>query len=258
MPTTQAWKRLFDEGKLTPEQQAFWKEKPAEELYDLATDRDEVKNLADDPAQKAVLGRLRAAHREHTLKIRDAGLLAEHEAEARSKGRTRWEMARDAQSYPVDRVLEAAERAARRDMNDVVWFERALGDSDSGVRYWGAMGLLIRGEKAVSAASAALTKALSDSAASVSVAAGEALARFGNEAQCAAGLDILVKWANPANGNGFAAMAALNALEEVGMKARPVALRLRGLSTKDPSLPQRAVGNYLERLHTKLQKTLTG
>ncbi len=258
MPTTQAWKRLFDEGKLTPEQQAFWKEKPAEELYELPVDRDEVKNLAGDPAHKAGLDRLRSAHREHTLKIRDAGLLPEHEAEARSAGRTRWEMARDANSYPVERVLEAAERAARREMSDVAWLEKALVDSDAGVRYWGAMGLLIRGEKAVSAASAALMKALADSAASVAVAAGEALARHGNDEQRAAALDTLARWADPANGNGFAAMAALNALEEVGTKARPVAAKLKGLSTKDPSLPQRAVGNYLERLQAKLEKTLAG
>ena len=36
---------MFDEGKLNDEQSHFWKTKPAEELYDLTNDRDEVKNL---------------------------------------------------------------------------------------------------------------------------------------------------------------------------------------------------------------------
>ena len=34
-PTTQVWKRMFDEGKLNEAQSHFWKTKPAEELYDL-------------------------------------------------------------------------------------------------------------------------------------------------------------------------------------------------------------------------------
>ena len=38
-PTTQVWKRMFDEGKLNEAQSHFWKTKPAEELYDLANDR---------------------------------------------------------------------------------------------------------------------------------------------------------------------------------------------------------------------------
>ena len=39
-------KRLFEEGKLNQAQSHFWKTKPAEELYDLQKDPDEVMNLA--------------------------------------------------------------------------------------------------------------------------------------------------------------------------------------------------------------------
>src|SRR5262249_31162740 len=45
-PTTRVWKELHDAGKLKPAQDAFWKPKPAEELYDLRADPDEVENLA--------------------------------------------------------------------------------------------------------------------------------------------------------------------------------------------------------------------
>ena len=60
-PTTQVWKRLHDEGKLTPAQDAFWKPKPPEELYDLQSDPDEVHNLAGSPAHRTIRDRLRKA-----------------------------------------------------------------------------------------------------------------------------------------------------------------------------------------------------
>jgi hypothetical protein len=58
MQELHAW---FDGGRMSA-QQAFWFEpRPAEELYDLATDPHEVNNLADDPAFAGELRRLRAA-----------------------------------------------------------------------------------------------------------------------------------------------------------------------------------------------------
>lgn len=48
-PSTRVWKELFDQGKLTPEQAAFWQRRPPEELYDLKNDPDEVRNLANSP-----------------------------------------------------------------------------------------------------------------------------------------------------------------------------------------------------------------
>jgi hypothetical protein len=55
------WKRLYAEGKLTPEAAAFAGDKrPTEELYDLKTDPHEVKNLANDPKYAAELRRHRS------------------------------------------------------------------------------------------------------------------------------------------------------------------------------------------------------
>ena len=34
-PTTRVWEQMFKDGKLNAAQSAFWKTKPAEELYDL-------------------------------------------------------------------------------------------------------------------------------------------------------------------------------------------------------------------------------
>lgn len=60
-PTWNLLKQLAAEGKLTPEQAAFAAPtKPFEELYDLANDPDEVRNVARDPAHVAALRELRA------------------------------------------------------------------------------------------------------------------------------------------------------------------------------------------------------
>ena len=45
-------KKLFDQGKLPAHQIAYFKEKPEEELYDLANDPFELNNLVQDPDQK--------------------------------------------------------------------------------------------------------------------------------------------------------------------------------------------------------------
>ena len=54
------WKRLYAEGKLTPEAAAFVSDKrPAEEFYDLEKDPHEVKNLVGDPRYAGELERHR-------------------------------------------------------------------------------------------------------------------------------------------------------------------------------------------------------
>ncbi len=58
--TFQAMRRLRDEGKLTPAQSlCFVQPRPAEELYDVVNDPDELHNLADAPEHAAALAALR-------------------------------------------------------------------------------------------------------------------------------------------------------------------------------------------------------
>ncbi len=61
-PTTAVWRKQFDEGKCNAAQSAFWTApRPAEELYDLSRDPDEVHNVIDDPEHQAILFALRSA-----------------------------------------------------------------------------------------------------------------------------------------------------------------------------------------------------
>ena len=60
-PTTQVWKKAFDEGTLNKAQAKFWQTKPVEELFDLSSDPDEVVNLATDPKYADTVRSMRSA-----------------------------------------------------------------------------------------------------------------------------------------------------------------------------------------------------
>ncbi len=74
-PTTRVWRKMFDEGRLTPAQAFFWKTKPTEELYDVRSDQHQIHNLAGNDDLQETLARLRAAQQEWCRCIRDVGFL---------------------------------------------------------------------------------------------------------------------------------------------------------------------------------------
>ena len=80
MPTTQVWRRLYDQGRLSPPQTFFWEPKPAEELYDLQSDPDEVRNLAASAEHTARSGAVPARAGSMTTRdeMRDVGFLPEY------------------------------------------------------------------------------------------------------------------------------------------------------------------------------------
>lgn len=246
-PTTRVWKALYDAGKLRPPQTFFWEPKPPEELYDLASDPDEVRNLATSPQHRAKLEELRRAQREHALRVRDVGLLTEAEMHARSRGATIYEMAHDDARYPLERILSAAELASALSPDALPQLRRLLGDADGAVRYWAAMGLLMRGAPAVEAARADLHRALLDASPSVRVAAAQALAQFGDDRDLAAGLETLQTLAPPDKNSVFVAVLALNALDALGPKAAPAVDLVRTMPQRDPGAPAR-YGEYVPRL----------
>ena len=221
-PTTRVWEQLYKEGKLNAAQSRFWETKPPEELYDLASDRDEVGNLASSPSHKAVLEELRKAHREHELKIRDIGLLPEAELHTRPGDGTPYETGHDPKKYPMERVLDIAELASSLKPGVTAALLEALADPDSGVRYWGAMGALMRGKSELKSTHAAVVKALGDSSPSVRIVAAEILGRYGTEDELALSLQTLIVLANPVTNGIYVATQALNAIDALGQKAAPL------------------------------------
>jgi uncharacterized sulfatase len=249
--TTQAWKRLFDEGKLPPHQAAFWRTKPSEELYDLNDDPDEVRNLVDSSKHKAVLQRMRRALREWQIEIRDVGLLPEGELHRRSAGSTPYQLGHDETRYDLEAVLAAADLATNGETSGVALLKKSLASSDSAVRYWAAIGLLCRGKPAVDAAQAELRKAIDDDSPSVRIAAAESLARYGSLSHRQPALDTLCRIAQQET-NGYAALGAVNALEYVivdliaqGADPQALADRLKAIEPDRDYFPESRLNKKL-------------
>ena len=215
-PTTQVWKRLHEEGKLNREQDSFWLPKPAEELYDLKGDRDEVHNLADSAEHKEVLERLRTVHREHLLQIRDVGLMPEGERFRRANGDSPYELARDERRYPLEQILTAAEVASGMKPDSDPFLKKFLRDEDSAVRYWGVMGIRMRGRACARGMLPELRIAVGDLSTDVEIAAAQILAEWGDEQDRTPCLQRLVTRSDLAHNDVFTAIAALNALDALG------------------------------------------
>ncbi len=247
-PTTQKWHDLYHAGKLNAAQSHFWKTKPAEELYDLQADPDEVNNLAGSKKHATILERLRKAHVEHTFAIRDVGFLPEGQIHSRAGEGAPYTMGHNKKAYPMERVFRAADLASRGGTTDQLI--KLLNDPDSAVRYWGAMGFLMREQKGVAAGQASLRKALNDKAPAVACIAAEALARFGQGKDTALALEKLLALANGDQQTVFTAMLALNALDYTDAKAKPHAAAIAALPRKAKVTPPR-MGNYIIRLIEK-------
>ncbi|MBI5283380.1 MAG: sulfatase-like hydrolase/transferase [Candidatus Solibacter usitatus] len=248
-PTTRVWERLYKEGKLNAAQRKFWEPKPAEELYDLQTDRDEVSNLAASPAHGKVLAELRRAHREHELKIRDIGLLPEAEIHSRAAGGAPYDVGHNPAAYPLERVLDTAEAAASLKDSDTPKLTAAMKDPDSGVRYWGVMGLLMRKQPAPAAF-------LEDPAPSVRIAAAESLGHHGKPDDLKPAMDTLVELADPVKHGPYAAMHSLGVIDSLGLKAKPWQDALAALPADAPQAPERVRSEYIKRLREHIAATL--
>lgn len=250
-PTTIVWKRMFDRGELNEAQAAFWKPKPVEELYDITSDPHQINNLTGDPALADVQRRLRKAQQDHARRIRDLGFLPESEIYARSEGTSPYEMARDKETYPLIRIMEAAETAASREPAPEL--AELINDSDSAVRYWAAMGYLIRGEAGVEAGHGELRKALDDASPSVRAIAAEALVRFGNDSDARVALDELLELADIDSNDLYTAVIALNAIDLADERAEAVLEEIKNLPKERDGISNR-LSSYVPRL---LEKTLS-
>ncbi|MDQ3622054.1 MAG: sulfatase [Verrucomicrobiota bacterium] len=210
-----ALKRFALEAKLDRAQFGYAApHKPREELYDTQGDPHQLHNLADDPAHRATLEKLRRVLREWMVTSRDVGFLTEPQVWERiGRDSTPFELARDARRYPLSRLLEAADLVG---VPEAVEQQAALlTDPHDGVRYWAAVGLRAAGAGAT-AAREGLRKALEDESSSVRIEVAAALMSLAAEPRA---LRVLEQ--ELASTNADAALHAARALELLGEKARP-------------------------------------
>jgi uncharacterized sulfatase len=256
-PTTQVWKKMFEDGKLNQAQSHFWKTKPAEELYDLQKDPDEVMNLAKSSEHAAILKKMRSAHLSHIRKIRDIGFLPEGEIHSRAKGSTPYEIARDSKKYPFEKILAAAELATSLKKKDLPKISHLLTDNDSAVRYWGAIGLLTHKKSGTKTFAKELVNALNDKSPYVRATAAEALGKYGSKNEQILAVKTLSELADPIENGCFPSMLAMNAIDHLDYKAKPILSIIKSMPRTPEGVDKRFQG-YVGRLIDTTVKELDG
>ena len=251
-PTTRVWHDLHAAGKLKPPQTFFWEEKPVEELYDLQADPDEVNNLADSPEHAAIKAELRKAQQDLALRIRDLGFLPEDEVHTRSKDSTPYDIGHDKSKYDLETIMATAEKATSGKAEDMGHCIEQLTHKDSAVRYWAAMGILMRKQDAVGVSRELLHAALNDDSRSVRIIAAQALGQYGNDADVKKALPVLLDNGDIRKRGIYVAMLALNALDAMDDRAASVTDQIKALP-KEPEEKIKRLGAYVPNL---LKKTL--
>ena len=160
-------------------------------------------------------------------------------------------MGHDPEKYPLEKILAMADLASLMKPRTTGALREGLKDGDSGVRYWAAMGLLMRGRRAVRRARQDLRAALKDASPTVRVIAARALGEHGSKADLELVLPVLEELAPPDKNGAYVSMLDLNAIDALGEKAAPLMETIKTMATKDPSAVGRANG-YVARLVTNL------
>ena len=207
----QSWAREATAVRLTPATAQFWGEKPAEELYDLAADPDNVRNLVNDPAHREARERMRAEMNRRLLAIQDNGFIPE------GSPLEGYEASRRPGAVPFERVVDLANLASERKAAHLPKLTAALEDPNEAIRWWGALGCaMLRAQAAP--AEAALRKRLEDPSGAVQSAAAEALSHLGHVDLA---LPVLERWITNTSGTFYSVHAA-NVLIRMGEGGRPL------------------------------------
>jgi len=243
-PSTRSWEDAYHSGKLNATQSAFWKEKPAEELYDVNADPFNVNNLAGNKAYDSILVRLRKANEDWIKTSKDIGFIPEAILYELSKEGPLMERI----NYKkLPRIVETADLASSGNPADLAKISARFQDPDASVRYWAATGCSVLPKQA-SKYSTELKKLLNDTEGAVQVAAAEALWRMGEKE---VGLQALK--AALSHPHTFVRVQALNVLQYLGKDAMPALPEIKSLIPDRPAKPQddntydvRAARTFLE------------
>ncbi len=149
-PSMQAWEAYHKAGKTDAITGSFFRPKPVEQLFDCESDPDNVKNLADDPAQAQRLARMREGLKQQQTTLHDCGFLPEGILVNRAKQNktTIYDLIRNPKLYDQQGYMKAADGANFAKPADLPKLVELLGSSDEGYRYWGVIGCIQLGKQA--------------------------------------------------------------------------------------------------------------
>ncbi|MEZ6065348.1 MAG: sulfatase [Planctomycetaceae bacterium] len=217
-PTTRVWYEMWKKGELSDAQSAFWEPKPAEELYDLASDPDEVANLAARPEQQERLRTLRDACVGQMRSTRDLGVLPEAELHRLAAGKPPFSLGdqlattaypqggkvgthegeREMSLHNFTTMILLRPQPADRERTNLAWITGTTPDpvATSLRRFWMLLPLLSAEARLDQPSLDAARGCLDDVSPSVRIVAAEALARHGDEDDLALALPVLLDYAN--------------------------------------------------------------
>lgn len=224
-PSIKSWEAEYKAGRLNEVQSRFWRPKPAEELYDVDADPDNIHNLATDPKYAKELARLRKSNDQWLRESKDVGFIPEAMLATMARQTPLFEYARQG-NYNADRVIETATLASSRNPADGKEILKRLNDADPVVRYWAATGCTVL---KLTGGKEPLRKLLQDPEAAVRIAAAEALYGLGEKDQVIAVLKTaLTDASRPVR------LQALSVLQTFGKDAAPVSSIAREIIAQTP------------------------
>ncbi len=149
MVATRAWEAHHRAGGTDEITGRFFRPRThVEELYDTDRDPDNVINLAGRPEHQQDLEAMRAELRKWQLTTYDAGLIPERMMARRAAehNTTIYQMVRNPDLYDLPGYLDAADVALKADPENAGRLIELLESDDPGMRYWGAVGMLMLDE----------------------------------------------------------------------------------------------------------------
>lgn len=233
------WK-LYEEGRLNSVQRRIFEPKPTEELYDLSKDPYETADLAHDPAHAETMARMRSACDHWLRQIRDVSFAPELEMHRLSRGSTPYELARDEQKYPVDRIVRLASLAGAGAAANLPEFVSQLGGQNTVLQYWAVMGCRALEARAGQAREALVSALKGSPSASVRLAAAEVLCRLGDVTEPLAVIESYLTDPDP-----WTRMHAAVTLGWLGSRARRAMPALEKAAEDKERYPKLAAQNAL-------------
>lgn len=174
IPSYPAWREAWTSGTLPGHQAQWFLPKPAEELYRVLDDPDNVRNVATDPSQQEILNKLREEHKRHLLDVRDSVFFPEG-----IHGRT-FAAYQSKDAYPMKRLMDLVQKVTERNPKYLNTFLQKLKSSNPCIRWWAIQGCVMLGEKAAPGLEV-FQQSLNDAEPSIRIQAAKALIQNGQE-----------------------------------------------------------------------------
>ena len=135
MPSNKAWELVLGGHNTNPDWKLTFEAHPAEMLFDLKNDPDELHDLSAAPEYAETLSKMRQALSEHVRETVDLGFFLPNSR----VGHILYEKVRK-EKYPLDELYALVETAGTATSSSLPILEKAIVSALPEMRFWGAVG----------------------------------------------------------------------------------------------------------------------